>query len=116
MSVSVLAAGLTMSAVLLTLALADHSQLAAARDLVALRAQSAADELVEECAVGGCQPADVPPGAHICRTGRVLRVTATVDWKPHLYRGLTPVTGVHLVDLAHLDPADFFKDLSPPAC
>lgn len=116
MSVSVLVAGLTMSAMLLTLALADHSQLAAARDLAALRARSASVELVEECAVGGCQPADVPPGARVCRTGRVLRVTATVGWEPYLYRGLTPVTGVHLVDLAHLDPVDFFKDLSPPAC
>ena len=45
-----------------------------------------------------------------------MPLTAPVDWEPHLYRGLTPVTGVHLVDLAHLDPADFFKDLSPPAC
>lgn len=116
MSVSVLVAGLTMSAVMLTLALADHSQLAAARDLAAIQARAAAVELVEECAGGGCQAADVPPGAQICRTGRVLRVTASVDWEPHLYRGLTPVTGVHLVDLAHLDPADFFKDLSPPAC
>lgn len=116
MSISVLVAGLTMSAILLTLALADHSQLAAARDLAAVRAQSASVELVEECAVGGCQAADIPAGAQVCRTGRVLRVTSAVGWEPSLYRGLTPVTGVHLVDLAHLDPADFFKDLSLPSC
>lgn len=115
MSVSVLVAGLTLSAVLLTLALADHSQLAATRDLAALRARAASVELVEECAGGDCQPSDVPAGAAVCRTGRVLRVTATVGWAPQLYRGLTPVTGVHLVDLAHLDSA-FFEGLSPPAC
>ena len=115
MSVSVLVSGLTLSAVLLALALADHSQLAAVRDLAADRARSAAVDLVEECAGGDCQPSDVPAGSSVCRTGRVLRVTAAVGWEPHLYRGLTPVTGVHLVDLGHLDSA-FFDDLSPPAC
>lgn len=115
MSVSVLVSGLTLSAVLLTLALADHSQLAAARDLAAGRARAASVELVEECAAGDCQPSDIPAGSAVCRTGRVLRVTVTASWEPLLYRGLTPVTGVHLVDLAHLDPA-FFEDLSPPSC
>lgn len=115
MSVSVLVSGLTLSAVLLTLALADHSQLAAARDLAAGRARAASVDLVEECAAGDCQPSAVPAGSAACQTGRVLRVTVAASWEPLLYRGLTPVTGVHLVDLAHLDSA-FFDDLSLPSC
>ena len=45
----------------------------------------------------------------------MLRVTVTASWAPLLYRGLTPVTGVHLVDLAHLDSV-FFEDLSLSSC
>ncbi len=101
MSTALLALGAIGAAALLTAALFDHTQWVSYSDLATDRAERASHHLVESC-VTDCA---LPPGAEICLSDTVLRVTATAEWTPKLLRGLTPATGEALVALNMLDPA-----------
>ena len=94
-----MALGIITVAALLSVGLADHTRWVSYRDLAAYRVERAADRLLESC-LRGCTD---PPQTEVCLTGGVVRLTVTVDWRPRMLRGLTPVEGTALVDPHRVD-------------
>lgn len=89
--------------------LADHADVITGRNLAAARAERAAAAFVEGCSSLGCDSGDVNAtrldGTILSGCVRqaggesLLQVRARVPWNPRVFTGLTPATGMVVLDL-----------------
>lgn len=92
--------------------LADHAALITNRNLAADRAERAAASFIEGCSSQGCDRKTIiakvgdrsdqtvlESCVHSSGGAAVLRVGASVPWRPRVFTGLTPATATVAVDL-----------------